>query len=156
MSEYASFLESKRQLADAGGFEPVSLPDFLFPFQRALTEWAIRQGRAGLFADCGLGKTPMELVWAENVLRKTNKPVLILTPLAVAYQTVREAEKFGIEAEQVEGILRLERPRAHEFIPQLVEQLPGLIESVSVGRPTLEDVFIHVTGHRFREGDDAV
>jgi len=63
-------------------------------------------------------------------------------------------ERFGIEAEQVEGVVRLERPRAHEFVPQLVEQLPGLIESVSVGKPTLEDVFIHVTGHRFRDEPD--
>ena len=98
MSGYASFLESKRQLADAGGFEPVSLPDFLFPFQRALTEWAIRQGRAGLFADCGLGKTPMELVWADNVHRHTGKPVLIVTPLAVGFQTATEAVKFHEEA----------------------------------------------------------
>jgi hypothetical protein len=98
VSEYASFLVSKRQLADAGGFEPVSLPDFLFPFQRALTEWAIRQGRAGLFADCGLGKTPMELVWADNVHRHTGKPVLIVTPLAVGFQTATEAVKFHEEA----------------------------------------------------------
>lgn len=59
--------------------------------------------------------------------------------------------KFAMPVEEMEGVLRLERPRAHEFVPQLVEQLPGLIESVSVGKPTLEDVFIHVTGHRFKE-----
>src|SRR5207247_1705869 len=53
---------------------------------------------AAIFADCGLGKTPLQLVWAENVVRKTNRPVLILTPLAVSYQLIREAEKFGIEA----------------------------------------------------------
>jgi len=60
-------------------------------------DWACRKGRAAIFADCGLGKTPMQLVWAENVVRKTNGRVLILTPLAVAFQTVREGEKFGIE-----------------------------------------------------------
>ena len=59
----------------------------------------MRKGRAALFADCGLGKTPMQLVWAENVSRQTGKPVLIVTPLArVSYQTEREAAKFGIEA----------------------------------------------------------
>jgi hypothetical protein len=66
-------------------------------FQGALAEWAIRQGRAALFEDCGLGKTLQQLVWAENVVRHTNKRVLVLTPLAVSYQTVQEGDKFGIE-----------------------------------------------------------
>lgn len=98
--DYAAFLASKSQLGGMSGFAPVWIPDFLFDFQRHLVEWAIRKGRAAIFADCGLGKTPMQLVWAENVRRRTNKPVLILTPLAVAAQTVREAEKFGIDAKQ--------------------------------------------------------
>ena len=76
------------------------MPEFLFPFQRALTTWAIEKGRCAIFADCGLGKTPMQLVWAQNVVEKTCKPVLVLTPLSVGAQTVREAEKFGIEAKQ--------------------------------------------------------
>ena len=95
---YAEFLERKSQLDGSFGFEPTWIPEFLFPFQRALVEWALRQGRAALFADCGLGKTPMQLVWAENVRRKTGRPVLILTPLAVSYQTEAEARKFGIDA----------------------------------------------------------
>ena len=95
---YAAFLESKSQIGEAHGFEPLWLPDFLHPFQRALTEHAIRKGRSGMFADCGLGKTPMQLVWAQNVIQQTNRPVLILTPLAVAQQTIREAHKFEIEA----------------------------------------------------------
>jgi len=94
---YRSFLRGKAQLSGDYGFEPLWEPDFLFDFQRALVNWALRKGRAAIFADCGLGKTPMQLVWAENVVRKTSKPVLILTPLAVASQTVREGEKFGIE-----------------------------------------------------------
>jgi hypothetical protein len=98
--DYASFIESKSQVGTAAGFAPVWLPDFLFDFQRALVEWAIRKGRAALFEDCGLGKTPQQLVWAENVVRHTNRPVLILTPLAVGRQTVREAEKFGVQAAQ--------------------------------------------------------
>src|SRR3990172_6393450 len=80
------------------GFDPLWIPDFLFPFQRDLTAWAITQGRGAVFADCGLGKTPIQLVWADNVYRYTGKPVLILTPLAVSYQTELEAAKFGIEA----------------------------------------------------------
>lgn len=98
--DYAAFLERKTQLGNAAGFEPLWMPEFLFPFQRALTEWAIRKGRAAIFADCGLGKTPMQLVWAQNVVERTCKPVLILTPLSVGAQTVREAEKFHIEAKQ--------------------------------------------------------
>lgn len=97
MSDYATFLSRKVQDTSASGFEPLWLPDFLFPFQRHLTEWAIRRGRAAIFADCGLGKTAMELVWAENVARKTGLPVLILTPLAVSYQIQAEGEKFGVE-----------------------------------------------------------
>jgi hypothetical protein len=97
VSGYAEFLAAKAQLAHPGGFEPLWLPDFLFDFQKHLTDWAIRHGRSALFEDCGLGKTPQQLVWAENVRRKTNRPVLILTPLAVSGQTVSEGEKFGIE-----------------------------------------------------------
>jgi len=96
--DYAAFLRAKSQLGGMHGFEPVWLPDFLFDFQRALVGWAVRRGRAALFADCGLGKTPMQLAWAENVARHARGRVLILTPLAVGAQTVREAEKFGVEA----------------------------------------------------------
>jgi hypothetical protein len=95
---YDEFLKSKAHANDDAGFEPVFVPTWLFDFQVSLVEWAIRKGRAAIFADCGLGKSPMQLVWAENVIRHTNRPVLILTPLAVGPQTVREAEKFGIEA----------------------------------------------------------
>lgn len=95
--DYAAFLDRKAQLADGDGFAPVWLPEFLFDFQQALVEWSLRRGRSAIFADCGLGKTPMQLVWAENVHRQTNRPVLIVTPLAVSHQTVREGAKFGIE-----------------------------------------------------------
>lgn len=103
---YAEFLDRKAQLGAEHGFEPDWLPEFLFPFQRQMTEWALRKGRGAMFADCGLGKTPMELVWADNVVGRTNKSVLILTPLAVAQQTVREAEKFKIDAFRSSGQVR--------------------------------------------------
>jgi hypothetical protein len=98
LMSYESFLQRKRQLAGDGGFEPLWMPDFLFPFQAYATQWAIRRGRAALIEDCGLGKTPQEFVWAQNVVMHTNKRVLVLTPLAVVRQAIREAEKFGIEA----------------------------------------------------------
>lgn len=73
------------------------MPDALFDFQRHLVEWAVRIGRDAVFADCGLGKTPMQLTWAENIARKADGRVLVLTPLAVGAQTVREGVKFGVE-----------------------------------------------------------
>ena len=94
---YDDFLEAKTQRTGDGGFDPLWMPDFLFDFQRDLVEWSILKGRGAIFADCGLGKTPMQLVWAENVARKTNKNVLILAPLAVSQQVVNEAGKFGLE-----------------------------------------------------------
>lgn len=101
MNNYEAFLERKSHANANSGFPPLFMPEFLFDFQQHLVDWAIRKGRAAIFADCGLGKTPMQLVWAENVIRQTNKSVLILTPLAVSAQTIREAEKFGIEAVRV-------------------------------------------------------
>lgn len=98
MSDYSAFLDSKAQLEGNHGFSPVWMPDFLFDFQAALVEWSTLKGRSAVFADCGLGKTAIELVWSENVVRKTGKPVLLLTPLAVTHQIAHEADKFGIRA----------------------------------------------------------
>lgn len=95
---YEIFLDTKRQLGGDHGFDPVFMPDFLFDFQKHLVEWSVRKGRGALLADCGLGKEPMALAWAENVVRKTNGRVLKLEPLACAHQVITEAEKFGIEA----------------------------------------------------------
>lgn len=100
---YREFVKRKSQLGGNAGFDPVWMPDFVqgdFQFQASLIEWALRKGRAAILADCGLGKTPMQLVWAENIVRKTSGNVLVITPLAVSAQTVREGEKFGIECRQ--------------------------------------------------------
>lgn len=95
--EYAAFLAGKSQAGAGDGFAATFLPSALEGFQSHLVEWAVRMGRCALFADCGMGKTFMQLVWAENIVRATNRPVLILAPLAVTRQTAREATKFGIE-----------------------------------------------------------
>ena len=95
---YAEFLAAKTQEGAASGFEPLWMPDFLFGFQQFLTGWSIRQGRGALFEDCGMGKSPQELVWAQNVHLHTGKPVLLLTPLAVTFQMADEAAKFGMDA----------------------------------------------------------
>lgn len=100
---YDKFLISKTQLGSFDGFDPLYLHESMFDFQSSLVDWSLRKGRSAIFADCGLGKTLMELVWGDNVVRKTNKRVLLLTPPAVAYQTVSEAEKFGIECNRSES-----------------------------------------------------
>ena len=97
---YAAFLQQKSQEGADHGFEPTFLPDGLKDFQRSMVEWAVRKGRGAMFEDCGMGKTYQSLAWAQNVAEHTNKPVLILAPLAVAAQTVREGEKFGIEVKR--------------------------------------------------------
>jgi hypothetical protein len=96
-TDYHGFLARRHHPGAAAGFEPLWLPDFLFDFQRHLVGWAVRKGRGAINADCGLGKTPMQLVWAENVVRHTNRPVLFVTTLGDAAQTVDEADKFGVE-----------------------------------------------------------
>lgn len=98
MSAYEAFLARKAHEGAEHGFDPTFMPDGLFDFQEAMVDYAVRKGRAALFEDCGLGKTVQFLTWAQNVVEHTNRPVLILTPLAVSGQTIREAEKFGIEA----------------------------------------------------------
>lgn len=99
MTCYTAFLR-KKEHEYSSGFDPLWMPDFLFDFQVALLNWSIQKGRAAVFADCGLGKTPMQLVWCRNAHMKSGKPSLLATPLAVGYQTVREAKKFSIDAEQ--------------------------------------------------------
>jgi hypothetical protein len=96
--DYAGFLAAKAQSGSRDGFKPIWLPSSLMDFQASLTEWAILMGRSALIEDCGLGKTLQQLVWAMNVVRHTGRPVLVMAPLAVTQQTLREAQKFGIDA----------------------------------------------------------
>jgi len=94
--EYAEFLDKKKIITPAVGFDAKEINEKLFPFQRDITRWALKKGRAAVFADCGLGKSPVQLEWAKRVCVLTAN-VLILAPLAVSTQTVREGEKFGIK-----------------------------------------------------------
>lgn len=93
--DYGEFLSTKAIRAIPTGIDPDDPPGMLFPFQSDIVKWALRRGRAAIFADCGLGKTPMQLSWAYQIPGN----VLILAPLAVAQQTVREGKKFGIDLE---------------------------------------------------------
>jgi superfamily II DNA or RNA helicase len=92
---YAGFIESKALHSKPSGVVPGSLSPVLYGFQSALTDWAIRRGRAAIWADCGLGKTLMQLEWARHI--RSNGRVLIVAPLGVVEQTQIEAEKLGME-----------------------------------------------------------
>lgn len=101
---YREFLDAKRLLDPSTGIEtPPDLPDFMFPHQRDIVKWALRRGRAAIFAGTGLGKTLMELVWSREVERYTGRPTLLLAPLAVGPQHEREAGGFGLSARVVAG-----------------------------------------------------
>ena len=101
MNEYQEFLKSKQKSKEHKGFAALPMNDKLFPFQQFIVERNLSKGKHAVFADCGLGKTVMELETASQIVRHTNKPVLILAPLVVVAQTQREAEKFGFDLDKV-------------------------------------------------------
>lgn len=122
--KYEEFIWRKSQAQGGGGIEPIWMPPLLFPFQQDLVVWALKKGRAAIYADCGLGKTPCQLAWAENIVRHTNGRVLVLTPLAVGAQTVQEGAKFGVEAVRsrdgripAQGIVVTNYEKLHLFNP---------------------------------------
>jgi hypothetical protein len=127
-NKYEGFLKNKAIIDKKSGFL-VSLSDLnpmLFDWQAKLVQWALVRGRAALFEDCGLGKTPQQLEWANQVFKKTGLPVLILAPLAVSEQTKREGDKFGIEvfvsgskSEVIEGINITNYEKLHKFDPSV-------------------------------------
>jgi hypothetical protein len=106
--DYLEFIKGKGQSIQTVGFEPGDLPKILFPFQRDITKWAIRKGHSAVWAGCGLGKTLIQLSWADQVVKFTGRPVLILAPLAVSAQTQKEGEKANIDVSiKQSGILRV-------------------------------------------------
>lgn len=100
---YDEFLRTKKRRFGEAGFASTQLPENLFAWQKKIVQWATKKGRAAIWADTGLGKTAMQLAWADQVHRHTGKPVLILTPIAVSTQTAAEARKFGITATVVDS-----------------------------------------------------
>jgi len=120
--DYQEFLKQKDIVDRNSGFNPTAINPMLFPFQSAIVKWACKRGRAAIFADCGLGKTPMQLEWAKQVHTNEGKPILILAPLAVSKQTKREGEKFGIsvnicesQEDVVNGINIANYEKLHKF-----------------------------------------
>lgn len=99
--QYEDFVASKRRAEVATGHNPSELNEHLFDFQHAIVTWAVRRGRAAVFADTGLGKTLMQLSWADEVATHTGGIVLILAPLAVSEQTIEQGSTFGIDVRRV-------------------------------------------------------
>jgi len=97
MTDYHTFLQQKRHSSQDFGITANFIPEKMFDFQKYVAEYAIKKGRCAVFLDTGLGKTIIELTTAVNYVRHTNKPVLIITPLAVAFQFLEEAKKFQID-----------------------------------------------------------
>jgi len=94
---YSDFITRKFADVQPCGFDVECMPDSLFPHQKDLVRWAVKRGRAAIFADTGLGKSRMQLVWADAVAKHTAGNILILAPLAVAQQTVEEGAEIGIQ-----------------------------------------------------------
>lgn len=155
MSDYAAFLASKkRRVLDAGiEVDPSDIHPMLFEWQAEIVRWAVKRGRAAIFADCGLGKTFMQLEWA----RLSGDRTLILAPLSVARQTVREAAKIGTTATYVrdpddvvdEGIYITNYEMAHHFDPSVFDAVVLDESSIlkNVDGPTrrrLTEQFAHV------------
>lgn len=119
---YDEFLENKRKYEVNYGFECNVLNENLFDYQKAIVKWALKKGKCALFEDTGLGKTIQLLSFADAVHKHTDEPVLILSPLAVAEQTVNEGVKFGIEvnlcsdqSEVINGINITNYEKLHKF-----------------------------------------
>lgn len=157
---YLNFLENKKFVLESCGFDVDrnELNPMLFDFQKDIVRWALAKGRSAIFADCGLGKTPMQLEWAKQICMRTagESKILILAPLSVAPQTVREGYKFGIEVNLCEsqadvkpGINitnyeKLDKFIAKEFIGVVLDESSILKSFTGKVRNTIIDCFSHV------------
>jgi SNF2 family DNA or RNA helicase len=153
---YDDFVKTKGRKAKSQGFDPLPITAPLFDWQAHVVKWAVKQGRAALFEDCGLGKTLQQLEWAHQVAMHTGGMVLILTPLAVAHQTMKEATKFGIAAKVVKdqdecagsGIFvtnyeKLEHFDASQFVGVVLDESSILKNFTGKTRKLLTDTFAH-------------
>ena len=153
--DYKEFLERKKIRVKSHGFEPDRRNDRLFGWQSDVVRWSLLKGRSAIFADCGLGKTAMQLQWADDVSRYTGKPVIILAPLAVAQQTRREGEKFGVnvtvcrtrddlrDGVNITNYEMVEHFRADDCSGIVLDESSILKHATSKTRKLLTDVFSH-------------
>lgn len=154
MQAYDAFLNQKRVAMPDSGFEVESLNPKLFDWQSVITKWALRKGRASLFAGCGMGKTAMQLEWARHVVQKIERSVLVLAPLAVAEQTCSEGDKFDIgvtlcrHRDDVRaGINITNYEMLHEFDPSVfggvvLDESSILKDHTSKTRQAITDAFL--------------
>ena len=121
MSDYNEFLQSKVKSHIKSGFkiDESQLNKNLFDFQRYIVQRALDAGRYAIFADTGLGKTLMQLEWANQVVKKTNQPVLVLAPLAVTEQTINEGAKFGIKVWRWENTSQIRQNSEDHFYQRI-------------------------------------
>jgi len=123
--DYQQFLKQKAFRHVEAGFTPDALDYPLFDYQEPIVRWALKRGKAAIFADTGLGKTIMQLAWADQVSKHTNGPVIVLAPLAVSSQTIEEGMKYGIHVEKANpgaaffgpGIVITNYEQLHKFNP---------------------------------------
>lgn len=156
---YLDFLHSKEIKYDPCGFETDEVNPKLFEWQTAIVRWALIKGKCAIFADCGLGKTAMQLQWAKMVAKHTGKPVLILAPLAVARQTKAEGEKFNVEVTvcrkqedvhsgvNIANYEMLDHFDADAFSGVVLDESSILKDSTSATRKALTDKFEN-TGYK--------
>jgi len=155
LETYDEFLEHKDLVVKSCGFEVQreDLNPMLFPFPKDIVRFALMKGRSAIFAECGLGKTPMQLEWAQKVSEHTGQPVLILAPLAVAAQTEREGQKFGIhvticesmddveEGVNITNYEKLDKFTAKDFAGVVLDESSILKSFSSKTRQLLIDMF---------------
>lgn len=153
MTTYEDFLRQKDLAAVATGIPSAEVDSpHLFPFQRDLVRWALRRGRAAVFADTGLGKSRMQVLWADAVAAHTGQPVLVLAPLAVTQQTVREGREVGVEVTYarepaaagritITNYDMLERFNAHRFVGIALDESSCLKDETSTRRNLIIESF---------------
>ena len=155
---YEDFLLNKKFVLESSGFDidKEQLNPMLYDFQKDIVRWALAKGRAAIFADCGFGKTAMQLEWADKIHKHTGGKVLVLAPLSVAPQTAREGKKFGIEvkicesqSDVIDGINitnyeKLDRFVANEFVGVVLDESSILKSFTGKVRTSIIDHFAKV------------
>ena len=128
--DYNEFLKNKIFKMEKSGFDinDSEVPNILYPFQKAIVKWALKRGKAAIFADTGLGKTFMQVVWGYHVQKQTNKQILIVAPLCVAEQTVNEAKKLNINVSYLREYIKEEK-----IIITNYEMLDKFIDAINAG-----------------------
>lgn len=129
--EYQDFIKSKEFRHVDSGFECKEIDYPLFDYQEPIVRWALRRGKAAIFADTGLGKTIMQLAWADQVAKHTGSPVLVLAPLAVADQTIEEGGKYEISVEKLDPSADVFGPHIYiinyEQLHKVKDQFQGIV-----------------------------